>query len=93
MYSVVNSQMSESATNDVANLKDVMEFIDVNNEEELRKYFVSLGLSIKFKNAGKESKISGSKISMTSLFEKAREMDLPIEKWYSFLLLELGYTS
>lgn len=59
--------------------------LDLNNEEELKKYFLSIGLNLKFKNADKVNDL----VSISELFEKARRLDVPVSDWYSFISQEL----
>ena len=60
--------------------------LDIRNEEEVKKYFLSIGLSLKFKYADRIS----DNISIAELYEKARIMEVPIEDWYNFISQELN---
>ena len=51
-------------------------------EEDLKKYFLSIGLSLKFKFA---DKIKNSHISISDLFDKAIEQQIPITDWQIFI--------
>ena len=70
---------------DVANLKDINEVLAVKNEEEIKKYFLSLGLNIKFKYV---DKIKQS-YSIETLYDKAKLLHIPINEWQNFILKEL----
>jgi hypothetical protein len=52
----------------------------------MKKYFLSIGLSIKFKYAEKLS----DNISIAELFEKAKVQSIPPTQWYSFIIQELN---
>lgn len=83
-----------SETNDIANmkvislinLKDVNEFNENFDEEEGKKYFLSLGLSLKFKYS---DSIKGN-VSIADLYEKARSQNIPIATWHEFIISELN---
>jgi len=61
--------------------------LDVHNEEDLKKYFLSIGLSLKFKYSEKFLK---SNKSLGDLYEKARENNIPISQWNNFIYDELN---
>jgi hypothetical protein len=52
----------------------------------MKKYFLSLGLSIKFKFAEKLN----DNISIADLFEKVKEKQVPVTQWYNFIIHELN---
>jgi hypothetical protein len=59
--------------------------LDLNNEEELKKYFLSIGLSLKFKYADRITE----NFSLADLYEEAREENVPVSEWYSYLCHKL----
>jgi hypothetical protein len=58
----------------------------IKTEEDMKKYFFSIGLNIKFKYA---DKIKDS-FSIESLFEKAKKNCVPIHEWQKFIQKELN---
>jgi hypothetical protein len=84
---MVTGQTSEQGDHgDIANMKDINEVLDFKSEEEMKKYFLSIGLSLKFKFADKLTE----NISIGDLYEKARELNIPISEWYNFINQELN---
>ena len=56
------------------------------SEEELKRYFMSIGLSLKFKFA---EKLTNSNISIADLYTKAKENNIPMEDWHDFIFDEM----
>jgi hypothetical protein len=60
--------------------------LDLKNEEERKKYFLSIGISLKFKFSNNMTQ----NISIGDLYERAKELNIPISDWYSFISHELS---
>lgn len=60
--------------------------LDLQNEEELKKYFLSIGLSLKFKF----SERINENISISDLYEKAVTQNIPVSEWLSFISQQLN---
>ncbi len=60
--------------------------LDLKSEEELKKYFLSIGLSLKFKFADRISE----NISIAELYEKAVKFNIPVTEWLTFISQELN---
>jgi len=56
------------------------------SEEERKKYFLSIGLSIKFKYSDRLSE----NISIADLYDKGKEKNIHISEWYNFIMHELN---
>lgn len=56
-----------------------------NNEEDLRKYFLSLALNYKFKYADK----IGESVNITEMYEKVISQSIPLIEWNNFIQKEM----
>jgi hypothetical protein len=68
-------------------MQDVNEELESKSEEEMKKYFLQLGLSLKFKHA---EKIKNSSISLAEIYDKIIENNIPNTEWQNFILQELN---
>jgi hypothetical protein len=59
--------------------------LDLKSEEEMKKYFLSIGLSIKFKYSEKLN----DNISIADLYEKVKELNIPVTEWNNYIISEL----
>lgn len=55
------------------------------SEEDLKKYFLSIGLSMIFKFSDKLK----TNISISDLYEEAKIKNLPVTEWYTFIVDKL----
>ncbi len=65
------------------------EVLELNSEEELKKYFFSIGLSLKFKYADKITS-KNANVNLNQLFELAKEKEIDINDWQEFICNELN---
>ena len=59
--------------------------IEGKSEEDLKKYFLSIGLSLVFKYSDKLK----NNISINNLYEEARSKNLQINDWHNFIIDEI----
>lgn len=55
------------------------------SEEDLKKYFLSIGLAMIFKFSDKLK----TNISISDLYEEARKYNIPVTEWYNFIVEKL----
>ena len=61
------------------------EEIEGKSEEDLKKYFLSIGLSLVFKYSDRLK----NNISINNLFEEARAKNIQINDWHNFIIDEI----
>jgi hypothetical protein len=59
--------------------------IEGKSEEDLKKYFLSIGLSLVFKYSDKLK----NNISINNLYEEASSKNLQINDWHNFIIDEI----
>ncbi|OMJ76909.1 hypothetical protein SteCoe_23611 [Stentor coeruleus] len=61
-----------------------LSILEKNNlsDDDMQKYFYSICLSLKIKYS--KDKV-GNRLSNQKLFKEAKELDIPLEEWYSFI--------
>jgi hypothetical protein len=60
--------------------------LDLNNEEVARKYFLTIGLNLKFRWGEKIKE----NVSIADLYEKAKINNIPPSEWQNFITKSLG---
>jgi hypothetical protein len=53
----------------------------------MKKYFLQLGLSLKFKYS---ERIKNSNVSLADIYDKIKEQNIPNTEWQDFILKELN---
>ena len=84
---------TENDQKDIGNMRvtfifrqDINEVLLIKTEEDMKKYFFSIALNIKFKYADKINET----ISLDSLFEKAKNNFIAVNDWQKFIKKELN---
>jgi len=55
------------------------------SEEDLKKYFMSIGLAMIFKFSDKFK----TNVSISDLYEEAKKYKIPVTDWYTFIVEKL----
>jgi len=55
------------------------------SEEDLKKYFLSIGLAMIFKFSDKLR----TNVSISDLYEEAKLNNIPVNEWYNFIVEKL----
>ncbi len=67
------------------NIQDVNEVLEMKSEEDLKKYFLSIGLAMVFKFSDKLK----ANISISDLYEEAKRNNIPVIEWNNFIVEKL----
>lgn len=64
---------------------DIKEPFDLKNRDQMKKYFLTIGLNMKFKYSNQLN----SNVSITDLFDRAINQKIPIADWKVFIFENL----
>ena len=84
LFTSLTGQISEIGDNFGDNKMDMNSY----TEEEKKKYFMSMGLELKFKY-GQNNSIDGENYSIADLYNKAKENNIKPDEYQNFLIKEL----
>ena len=83
--SIGTGQTSEYDQDEDGNMRDENEEIEAKSEEDMKKYFLSIGLSMIFKYSDKLK----NNISISDLYDEARAKNVPVAEWHNFIIEEI----